>query len=103
MNSVGGIQVFAALKACGSVLKTVPDFDALYEDEFYPIVKYYLASNSSSEENVLPILSRSPSFSSCHHVYCVVVESTYTNSSSIQIGLGSWLPKKIVLSGCFKR
>ncbi|MCQ2600520.1 MAG: chemotaxis protein CheW [Treponema sp.] len=50
MNSVGGIQVFAALKACGSVLKTVPDFDALYEDEFYPIVKYYLASSSSSED-----------------------------------------------------
>ena len=50
MKSVGGIQVFAALKACGSVLKTVPDFDALYEDEFYPIVKYYLASNSSSED-----------------------------------------------------
>ncbi len=50
MNSVGGIQVFAALKACGSVLKTIPDFDALYEDEFYPIVKYYIASASSSEE-----------------------------------------------------
>ena len=50
MNSVCGIQLFAALKACGSVLKTVPDFDALYEDEFYPIVKYYLASNSSSED-----------------------------------------------------
>ncbi len=44
MNSVGGIQVFAALKACGTVLKTVPDFDALYEDEFYPQVVYYLAS-----------------------------------------------------------
>lgn len=50
MNSVGGIQVFAALKACGSVLKTVPDFDALYEDEFYPTVYYYLASASSSED-----------------------------------------------------
>lgn len=50
MNSVGGIQVFAALKACGSVLKTIPDFDALYEDEFYPTVKYYLASSSSSED-----------------------------------------------------
>lgn len=45
MNSVGGIQVFAALKACGTVLKTVPDFDALYEDEFYPQVLYYLASS----------------------------------------------------------
>ncbi|MBQ0162138.1 MAG: chemotaxis protein CheA [Treponema sp.] len=49
MNSVGGIQVFAALKACGSVLKTVPDFDALYEDEFYPQVLYYIASSSSAE------------------------------------------------------
>ncbi|MDE6720229.1 MAG: chemotaxis protein CheW [Treponemataceae bacterium] len=45
MNSVGGIQVFAALKACGTVLKTHPDFDALYEDEFYPQVLYYLASS----------------------------------------------------------
>ena len=45
MNSVGGIQVFAALKACGTVLKTVPDFDALYEDEFYPQVVYYLATD----------------------------------------------------------
>lgn len=45
MNSVGGIQVFAALKSCGTVLKTVPDFDALYEDEFYPQVVYYLASD----------------------------------------------------------
>ena len=34
MNSVGGIQVFASLKSVGVVLKTVPDFDALYEDEF---------------------------------------------------------------------
>lgn len=44
MNSVGGIQVFAALKNCGSVLKTVPDFEALYEDEFHFQVVYYLAS-----------------------------------------------------------
>ena len=50
MNSVGGIQVFAALKACGSVLKTIPDFDALYEDEFYPIVKYYIASASTAAD-----------------------------------------------------
>ena len=48
MNSVGGIQVFAALKACGSILKTVPDFDALYEDEFYPTVVYYLVSDSDA-------------------------------------------------------
>lgn len=46
MNSVGGIQVFAALKSLGNVLKTVPDFDALYEDTFYPNVYYYLASDA---------------------------------------------------------
>jgi two-component system chemotaxis sensor kinase CheA len=50
MNSVGGIQVFAALKAVGSVLKTIPDFDALYEDTFYPEVYYYIASESASAE-----------------------------------------------------
>ncbi len=50
MNSVGGIQVFAALKALGSVLKTVPDFDALYEDEFYENVFYYIASDSTADK-----------------------------------------------------
>ncbi|MDR0389328.1 MAG: chemotaxis protein CheA [Spirochaetaceae bacterium] len=44
MKSVGGIQVFAALKELGTVLKTVPDFEALYEDTFYPVVDYYLAT-----------------------------------------------------------
>lgn len=50
MNSVGGIQVFAALKALGSVLKTVPDFDALYEDAFYENVYYYIATSESQEK-----------------------------------------------------
>ena len=50
MNSVGGIQVFAALKNCGSVLKTVPDFEALYEDEFHPQVIYYIATSSTADE-----------------------------------------------------
>ena len=49
MNTVGGIQVFAALKAVGNVLKTIPDFDALYEDQFYENVFYYLASSEKSE------------------------------------------------------
>ena len=44
MNSVGGIQVFASLKNAGNVLKTVPDFDALYEDQFYEYVYYYIAT-----------------------------------------------------------
>ncbi len=50
MKSVGGIQVFAALKACGTVLKTVPDFDALYSDEFYKNVTYYVASTNTQEQ-----------------------------------------------------
>ena len=54
MNTVGGIQVFAALKQSAMVLKTIPDFDALYEDEFHPEVLYYVAS-AASESTLLSI------------------------------------------------
>ncbi len=47
MNTVGGIQAFAALKQVGTVLRTTPDFDALYEDAFHPVVDYFLASDES--------------------------------------------------------
>lgn len=50
MNTVGGIQVFAALKTVGNVLKTVPDFDALYEDQFYEDVFYYLATDANADQ-----------------------------------------------------
>ncbi len=50
MNSVGGIQVFAALKSLGVVLKTIPDFDALYEDEFYEVVYYYIGSTAEQSK-----------------------------------------------------
>ena len=50
MNTVGGIQVFAALKNVGNVLKTVPDFDALYEDQFYENVFYYVATEANGPE-----------------------------------------------------
>ena len=50
MNTVGGIQVFAALKQSALVLKTIPDFDALYEDEFHPEVLYYVASDASESD-----------------------------------------------------
>ena len=50
MNSVGGIQVFSAIKSKGTVLKTTPDFDALYEDEFHPQVIYYVASTATADE-----------------------------------------------------
>ncbi|MDR2490973.1 MAG: chemotaxis protein CheA [Spirochaetaceae bacterium] len=48
MNTVGGIQVYAALKSKGSILKTTPDFDALYGDTFYPVVDYYIASTEDA-------------------------------------------------------
>jgi len=44
MNTVGGIQVYAVLKSYGTVLKTVPDFEQLYADNFFPTVDYYIAS-----------------------------------------------------------
>ena len=50
MNTVGGIQVFAALKNVGNVLKTVPDFEALYEDQFYENVYYYVATESTADQ-----------------------------------------------------
>jgi two-component system chemotaxis sensor kinase CheA len=46
MNTVGGIQVFASLKQHGQVLKTIPDFDALYEDVFHEEVVYFVASTA---------------------------------------------------------
>ena len=49
MNTVGGIQVFAALKKKGRVLKTVPDFEALYEDNFFPLVEFFVASSEPVE------------------------------------------------------
>ncbi|MCG8480417.1 MAG: chemotaxis protein CheA, partial [Spirochaetales bacterium] len=44
MNTVGGIQLFAAIKQFATVLKTTPDFEALYEDVFHPEVSYYVAA-----------------------------------------------------------
>ncbi|AEJ19108.1 chemotaxis protein CheW [Gracilinema caldarium] len=50
MNTVGGIQVFAALKGVSTVLRTVPDFEQLYEDVFHPVVEYYVASTHSLDD-----------------------------------------------------
>lgn len=50
MNSVGGIQVYAALKQCGTVLKTLPDFDDLYADIFHPQVIYVVSSGVPIEK-----------------------------------------------------
>jgi len=50
MNTVGGIQVYAALKGVCTVLRTVPEFESLYEDNFFPIVDYYIASSLKEDE-----------------------------------------------------
>jgi two-component system chemotaxis sensor kinase CheA len=50
MNTVGGIQVYAALKGVSTVLRTVPEFEQLYEDNFFPVVEYYVACSKSMEE-----------------------------------------------------
>jgi two-component system chemotaxis sensor kinase CheA len=50
MNTVSAIHAFAALRDVGTVLKTVPDFEKLYEDAFYPVVEYYLATDRSADD-----------------------------------------------------
>ncbi len=46
MNTVGGIQVYAVVKNFGKILKTAPEFELLYEDNFFPVVDYYIASEA---------------------------------------------------------
>ena len=49
MNTVGGIQIFAALKNTGTILKTIPEFEQLYEDRFFPVVEYYVTTEEGEE------------------------------------------------------
>ncbi|MBP7096478.1 MAG: chemotaxis protein CheA [Spirochaetia bacterium] len=50
MNTVSAIHAFAAMRDAGTVLKTEPDFEKLYEDAFYPTVRYYVASDADGAE-----------------------------------------------------
>ncbi|MDA8425016.1 MAG: Hpt domain-containing protein, partial [Treponema sp.] len=50
MKTVSAIHVFAALRDVATVLKTVPDFERLYEDAFYPEVEYFVAVDGDREE-----------------------------------------------------
>jgi two-component system chemotaxis sensor kinase CheA len=65
MNTVGGIQVYASLKGICTVLRTVPEFETLYDDNFFPVVDYYIASSKTPDEIrkyvVLPDVSLSAS------------------------------------------
>ena len=49
MNTVGGIQAYAVLKNHGTILRTVPDFEQLYADNFFPVVDYYIASQADPQ------------------------------------------------------
>jgi two-component system chemotaxis sensor kinase CheA len=49
MPTVGGIQIYAVLKRVGTILKTVPEFERLYEDVFYSSVEYYLATRKPAD------------------------------------------------------
>ena len=51
MNSVGGIQVFAVLKQFSNVLKTIPDFDELYDDVYHPVVRYFVSTTEDPEDH----------------------------------------------------
>ena len=50
MNTVGGVQVYAALKKNGTVLNSKPDFDELYKDIFHPEAYFYVATEYSVED-----------------------------------------------------
>ncbi len=81
MNSVGGIQVFASLKNKGTVLKTAPDFDALYEDEFQPVVVYFIATKCGSDE--LEDASFLDDVTLCTDAKCLDGQSSYTAAPSV--------------------
>ncbi len=49
MNTVSAIHAFAALRDAGTILKTVPDFEKLYEDAFYPVVEYFISTALDAE------------------------------------------------------
>ncbi|MCG8572293.1 MAG: chemotaxis protein CheA [Spirochaetes bacterium] len=50
MRTVGGIQVFTTLRDEGNILKTIPDFDELYSEEFYKEVVYILATETGDDK-----------------------------------------------------
>jgi two-component system chemotaxis sensor kinase CheA len=50
MNTVGGIQVFVFLRRLGNILKTIPEFEMLYADNFFPAITYYLSSKHNENK-----------------------------------------------------
>ncbi|MBN2443955.1 MAG: chemotaxis protein CheA [Spirochaetales bacterium] len=50
MNTVGGIQLYAAFNDTGKVLQSIPEFELLYNDVFYPTVDYYVVTHITQED-----------------------------------------------------
>ncbi len=50
MRTVGAVQVFTSLRDIGTVVKTYPDFEELYGDDFHQNVSYIIATSSNSDE-----------------------------------------------------
>lgn len=50
MNTIGAIQEFTRLKELGTIRGTHPDFEELYEDNFYEWVDYYIEAEVDAED-----------------------------------------------------
>ena len=50
MNTIGSVQEFARLKDLGTIWITHPDFEELYEDNFFEYVDFYLESSAEMSE-----------------------------------------------------
>ena len=85
MNSVGGIQVFAALKNKGMVLKTIPEFDELYEDTFHQKVVYFVATSVTADE--LEDTAFIPDVTDCTDAQAIELASPAPSAASASVAV----------------
>ncbi len=50
MRTVGGIQIFTSLRDISHILKTVPDFEDIYSDNFHKDILYIIATSEPVEK-----------------------------------------------------
>jgi len=93
MNSVGGIQVFAALKNRGLILKTIPDFDDLYEDDFHSQVIYFIATDATADE--LEDIAFISDVTDCTDAQCLENISAATSSDKKAVSDANIVQEKI--------
>ena len=94
MNTVSAIQVFASLRDAGSVLKTVPDFEKLYEDAFYPTVEYFIATEKAGEDVRKKILI--PDVVTSAEVLDMAFSGETSASASVQASTAPQVPAKSI-------